>query len=1271
MSTDTDLTFSRITFNFQDQPQREASIACKLISEAISLRKKYVFTKAREDWNTEEPIAVHPNMQYGLSLEDGVYKVFAKTGAATNNQFLESPPSFHTFWEDYSRVLEITNEGPVKTYAYWRLKILERKFELHTKLNRNAEKEANKYDVKDWATVTKVDTHVHLAAAMTRKHLLSFISAKAEHFGEEIVMQQATGKHETLADVLARLNLSKERLTIEALDVEAGSSTFQRFDEFNSKYNPFGFSELRTIFLKSSNFIQGRYMAELTKELFKYTEEAVYHATEYRVSIYGSKRNEWTMLAKWVNDYNVRSPKNRWLVQIPRIFKTFFASGNIKTFQEMLDNIFLPLFEVTLNPSTDMNLHSLLLDISGFDSVDDESKLERMDKSSLIFPYNWNIQDNPPYAYYSYYMYANIFTLNRLREAKGLNVFDFRPHCGESGDVDNLAAGFLLAKGVNHGINLLKTPPLQYLYYLCDIGLAVSPLSNNSLFLDYKRNPFYSFFQRGLNVSLSTDDPLQFHHTQSPLVEEYVVASKRWKLNECDLSEIARYSVLQSGFTHATKAEWLGKNYYLHGIAGNDISFTNVPNIRIAYRTETRQEEMDMLNAGGPILSPEPTLLSSATHVSTQSAINVSTDALGTLPEIPKQTNYNRVIIVDPAKGAGDPETDVALRLIREALSIRNRYKSLFSFESQAPASGKVKNKNFAVKCVDGIINLYHTSTELCSYDMTSAATISCIECNSLYCTECDLVLHKHPTKKFHHRTSLSAPVFQTIPIHEFYNDLRKLVVLISNSGPLRTYCATRLDIMENLFVFHTLLNDHLEHKARMDIALHEKGKIRKVDNHVHLAGSTTAIQLLTFIQKKLKNNPNDIVKKSGNETLSHMFERLGIDERYLTLDSLGVKADDSVYHRFDSLNSKYRPFGSSELHNLFLRRTNDMEGRYFAELVKELFTSNEKLDAHTEIGISLYGRQFTDWDYLGWWIHHYKIDTPNNRWIVQIPRLFNLHKKNGDVKTFQEMLINIFVPLLEASKNPERHPFVAEFLQKVTAFDIVDDEGQIEMNVMITEPPVPQQWDSSENPPYAYYAYYIYANLIIINECRKSLGLNTFEFRPHCGATGEMNHLAIGFMFASNIVHGLNLRRSSILQYLYYIAQIGITCSVVSEDSLYIPYESNPFPSLFRRGLNVTLSTDNPLLLHSTSEPLSEEYAIAAQMWKLSECDLCEIAMNSMRQTGFYSTPSLSLLSTSQSKRKFGIFNGDHTGVPDVRLRLREQILREEWVPIHDFHLT
>lgn len=115
------------------------------------------------------------------------------------------------------------------------------------------------------------------------------------------------------------------------------------------------------------------------------------------------------------------------------------------------------------------------------------------------------------------------------------------------------------------------------------IGLAMSPLSNNSLFLDYHRNPFPIFFLRGLNVSLSTDDPLQIHLTKEPLVEEYSIAAsvssslslttikmvscgyqrwiywghphplQVWKLSSCDLCEIARNSVYQSGFSHALK----------------------------------------------------------------------------------------------------------------------------------------------------------------------------------------------------------------------------------------------------------------------------------------------------------------------------------------------------------------------------------------------------------------------------------------------------------------------------------------------------------------------------------------------------------------------------------------------------------------------------------------------------------------------------------------------------------------------------------------------
>jgi len=130
-------------------------------------------------------------------------------------------------------------------------------------------------------------------------------------------------------------------------------------------------------------------------------------------------------------------------------------------------------------------------------------------------------------------------------------------------------------------------PALQYLFYLKQIGIAMSPLSNNALFLTYERNPLPDFFKTGLNVSLSTDDPLQFHFTKEPLLEEYSVAAhvrlisclililtvfgKIYKLPQSSLAELARNSVKQSGFEMEIKRHWLGQQWYLPGAEGNDL----------------------------------------------------------------------------------------------------------------------------------------------------------------------------------------------------------------------------------------------------------------------------------------------------------------------------------------------------------------------------------------------------------------------------------------------------------------------------------------------------------------------------------------------------------------------------------------------------------------------------------------------------------------------------------------------------------------------------
>eukprot|EP01026_Neomeris_dumetosa_P012887 TRINITY_DN14480_c0_g1_i2.p1 TRINITY_DN14480_c0_g1~~TRINITY_DN14480_c0_g1_i2.p1 ORF type:complete len:366 (-),score=31.74 TRINITY_DN14480_c0_g1_i2:418-1515(-) len=342
-----------------------------------------------------------------------------------------------------------------------------------------------------------------------------------------------------------------------------------------------------------------RLLGELTKEVLQDLEGNKYQHTEMRISIYGRKQLEWDILAAWVFNFKLYSDNNVWLIQIPRLYNVYYQQGLLENFQQMLDNIFLPLFEVTLDPLSHPQLHVFLKLVVGFDSVDDESKPERRPtKSSNPSPTEWNHQYNPAYSYFQYYFYANLYVLNQLRQYRGLNTFAVRPHCGESGDVDHLAAAFMTADNIAHGCNLRKSPCLQYLYYMCQIGLCMSPLSNNSLFLDYHRNPFPQFFARGLSTSLSSDDPLQIHLTREPLVEEYSVAAQVWKLSSADICEIARNSVLHSGFPHECKMHWVAERYWIPGPEGNDIKKTNVPNLRMRYRHDTWLEEWRLVSSG-------------------------------------------------------------------------------------------------------------------------------------------------------------------------------------------------------------------------------------------------------------------------------------------------------------------------------------------------------------------------------------------------------------------------------------------------------------------------------------------------------------------------------------------------------------------------------------------------------------------------------------------------------------------------------------------------
>ncbi|XP_037622467.1 AMP deaminase 3b isoform X2 [Sebastes umbrosus] len=541
--------------------------------------------------------AIPENLNYELQMKDGIVHVYDNAEALEQQRPHNLPyPDLETFAIDLSHVLAMIIDGPTKTYCHRRLNFLSSKFYLHEMMNEMAElKELKCVPHRDFYNVRKVDTHIHAAACMNQKHLLKFIKTSYQTEADRVILEKG-GQKIKLKEVFSNLKMDPYDLTVDSLDVHAGRQTFHRFDKFNSKYNPVGASELREIYLKTDNYIKGEYFARLIKEVAKELEESKYQHAEPRLSIYGRSASEWESLATWFIQHKVHSPNMRWMIQIPRIYDIFKSKKLIPHYAKMLENIFLPLFEATVNPQKHKATHVFLKYVTGFDSVDDESKhSDHMFSYKSPKPETWTTDDNPPYTYYLFYMYANIMVLNNLRKERGLNTFQFRPHCGEAGSITHLVSAFLTADNISHGLNLKKSPVLQYLYYLAQVPIAMSPLSNNSLFLQYSKNPLREFLQKGLCVSLSTDDPLQFHYTKEALMEEYAIAAQLWKLSTCDLCEIARNSVLQSGLSHQEKKHFIGSNYLQDGPEGNDIRRTNVAQIRMAYRHETLCNELSFI----------------------------------------------------------------------------------------------------------------------------------------------------------------------------------------------------------------------------------------------------------------------------------------------------------------------------------------------------------------------------------------------------------------------------------------------------------------------------------------------------------------------------------------------------------------------------------------------------------------------------------------------------------------------------------------------------
>jgi AMP deaminase len=567
----------------------ESEQACILLQEARTLRKKYHGGKGTSV--SEKDLLKSAELDFMIG-QDGTVEIFHPT---LPGQKLVTVPSIADFSQDYGRLVEMVSEGAMRSFCFQRLQMLSASFKMHLTINGTIEREEQSNLLgTDFYRTMKIDNHIHAAAAPSAKQFVEFVRRKLETEPDTVVSSDGR----TLVQVFEDAGLDKDHLTIDAFDVLADYSVYKRFDNFNSKYSPFRMADMRRIFLKTTNHINGRYFAELLKIVIDRHEKSKGHnsACEMRLSIYGMERHEWYDLALWVlRDWQhedfpgpMTSGNNRWHIQIPRLWRIFsqkpIRDGQPqRSFLEMIENLFVPLFEATLHPEQHPEVSELLKHIVAFDSVDDEGALE--ENCSCQRPHEWTTKKNPSYWWQLYFLWSNLEVLNHLREARGLNSIAFRPHAGETGDPMHLASTYMLCQSINHGVGLDMQVSLQYLYYLDQIGLAMSPLSNNFLFTKIADNPFAKYFRRGMNVTISTDDPLLFHMSDDALLEEYSVARATFDLSMTDIMEIARNSVMQSGFEVDFKKNWLGSDYQ-RGLTFCDEKITHVPLIRAKFRAE-------------------------------------------------------------------------------------------------------------------------------------------------------------------------------------------------------------------------------------------------------------------------------------------------------------------------------------------------------------------------------------------------------------------------------------------------------------------------------------------------------------------------------------------------------------------------------------------------------------------------------------------------------------------------------------------------------------
>ncbi len=155
-------------------------------------------------------------------------------------------------------------------------------------------------------------------------------------------------------------------------------------------------------------------------------------------------------------------------------------------------------------------------------------------------------------TFYHLESFLKIFQLNKDVSYP----IDLYLHDGESNWVDNqnLYDAILLgSKRIGHGFNLFRYPKLMEIVKKENICIEVNPISNQVLgyIRDLRLHPAYTYISQGIDISISSDDPLIFDY--EGLSYDYWHIYMAWQLDVKDLKKLSKNGIQYSALSPSEK----------------------------------------------------------------------------------------------------------------------------------------------------------------------------------------------------------------------------------------------------------------------------------------------------------------------------------------------------------------------------------------------------------------------------------------------------------------------------------------------------------------------------------------------------------------------------------------------------------------------------------------------------------------------------------------------------------------------------------------------